>query len=323
MIPETAILEAIVDHENGDPGIAIYDVSHILREEALKLATKARAQGKRRKKLFGTRDPSLIDTAIVHKSGGNGPRGFKGCMSTMTFVVYHRGWDGAAYTFWFSKIPDRDEKNRIVVYRMQPDHVKSWHTGGKLNEFGIGLGVQGNYDGNWDLLSSGLPKIDRQPTPAQFEALRLGLRYVLQRYDGINIGQQSAHSDHSLTGHWEHGKLCCPGDALRAWVERTRTGAPIAFKPGRPEIPERVDGEVDPFRFTPEQYQKALYYVGFNPGPIDGILGDRTRAALEEFQEFSGVEVDGWYGLETAKAMKFHLTSLQLIREEDFRKGLV
>ncbi|GEM_PF-3116810 len=31
--------------------------------------------------------------------------------------------------------------------------------------------------------------------------------------------------------------------------------------------------------------QKALHQAGYNPGPIDGVYGWRTRAAMEKFQE--------------------------------------
>lgn len=31
--------------------------------------------------------------------------------------------------------------------------------------------------------------------------------------------------------------------------------------------------------------QTALLYLGFNPGPVDGVIGRRTRSALSEFQE--------------------------------------
>jgi hypothetical protein len=39
--------------------------------------------------------------------------------------------------------------------------------------------------------------------------------------------------------------------------------------------------------------QTALKEQGFNPGPIDGIMGPRTRAALHKFQKANGLAVGG------------------------------
>ncbi len=39
--------------------------------------------------------------------------------------------------------------------------------------------------------------------------------------------------------------------------------------------------------------QAALQYLGFNPGPIDGLRGRRTRSAIIQFQEQSGLTETG------------------------------
>jgi N-acetylmuramoyl-L-alanine amidase len=39
--------------------------------------------------------------------------------------------------------------------------------------------------------------------------------------------------------------------------------------------------------------QARLKNLGYNPGPIDGRLGDRTRAAIRAFQTAKGLTVDG------------------------------
>lgn len=43
------------------------------------------------------------------------------------------------------------------------------------------------------------------------------------------------------------------------------------------------------------ELQQALKSAGFNPGPIDGIFGPRTQAALRAYQESIGVPVTGVY----------------------------
>jgi peptidoglycan hydrolase-like protein with peptidoglycan-binding domain len=50
---------------------------------------------------------------------------------------------------------------------------------------------------------------------------------------------------------------------------------------------------------TPEEiaeYQTDLEAVGCWAGPVDGILGPRTEAALREFQEAEGLDVTGLFG---------------------------
>lgn len=39
--------------------------------------------------------------------------------------------------------------------------------------------------------------------------------------------------------------------------------------------------------------QAALIYLGFNPGPVDGLRGRQTRSALNLFQESKGLNVTG------------------------------
>ncbi len=320
-IPEGAVLEAITTPKATSPGdpIAIYDVSEVLGDAAALLRSKAIKAGKKRKARFGSRDPDGIDTCIVHKSGGNGPAGYKGALATMRFVVSHRGWWGAAYTFWGSREADRDPDGRLVVYRLQNDTVKSWHTGHGMNGRGVGIGIQGNYDGNWDLLADGMPKVDREPTEDQWAALPALVDYIEDKYPLIAYGRTAEHEDeYGLTGHWEHGKSVCPGDALRAWVMERR-GSPVGHVPmPRPELPAIPGGEVNPYKFTPHQYQKALTILGFDPGPIDGKPGDLTRAALEDFQESAGLNDDGWYGFNTAGAILIALQARGLASGDAF-----
>ena len=54
--------------------------------------------------------------------------------------------------------------------------------------------------------------------------------------------------------------------------------------------------------------QKRLDVCGYHPGPVDGVLGPRTKAALTAFQKDNGLRVDGSIGIET-------LMRLDLIRK--------
>jgi hypothetical protein len=316
-IPEGAVLEAVVDGKNGNPGIAIYDASLVLDDLAADYTARAIKDGKRRKGKFGTRDPDAIDTIIAHKSGANGPAGFAGLEASVRFVVYHRGWEGAAYTFWVPRTCERDDAGRLVVYRAQSDEVQSWHTGHGMNQTGVGIGFQGNYDGEWDLLASGMPKIDRMPTQDQIFAAPLLVDWVHENYPKTTLGKREDGS-WGLTGHWEHGKRVCPGDYWRAWIERKRGEGKVERAEFVTRLSPAVDKEVDTQRFKPLQFQKALLVLKFDPGPIDGDVGHRTRAALEDFQEASGLDADGWYGRKTATALLKALRQAGLADQEKF-----
>ncbi len=50
---------------------------------------------------------------------------------------------------------------------------------------------------------------------------------------------------------------------------------------------------------TVTQLQQKLASLGFDPGPIDGIFGPRTRAAVLAFQRARGIAVDGIVGPQT------------------------
>jgi N-acetylmuramoyl-L-alanine amidase len=63
-------------------------------------------------------------------------------------------------------------------------------------------------------------------------------------------------------------------------------------------------GHLNPMDHTPDNgvsgYQARLRNLGYNPGPIDGICGPRTRAAVRAFQRDNPpLEVDGIVGPKT------------------------
>lgn len=56
------------------------------------------------------------------------------------------------------------------------------------------------------------------------------------------------------------------------------------------------------------QIQTALYNAGYDPGPIDGKLGNKTRLAVKEFQRDNGLKADGVVGNQTWSKLGKYLT---------------
>jgi hypothetical protein len=54
---------------------------------------------------------------------------------------------------------------------------------------------------------------------------------------------------------------------------------------------------------TTRGVQSALAALGYDPGPVDGVMGPRTRAAVMAFQRSAGLVVDGVVGPATRGAL--------------------
>lgn len=61
-------------------------------------------------------------------------------------------------------------------------------------------------------------------------------------------------------------------------------------------------GFLDPLE-TMSGIQQRLLNLGFDPGPIDGAIGDRTRAAVRRFQQRHKLTVDGDPGPQTRRVL--------------------
>lgn len=53
---------------------------------------------------------------------------------------------------------------------------------------------------------------------------------------------------------------------------------------------------------TVKQEQCLLAYLGYDPGPIDGLDGSNTRDAVKAFQRADGLTVDGVVGVQPSGA---------------------
>ena len=52
------------------------------------------------------------------------------------------------------------------------------------------------------------------------------------------------------------------------------------------------------------EVQRALTRAGYDPGPVDGKLGKKTRSAIKAFQRKSGLTADGVVGEKTWAALR-------------------
>jgi len=63
-----------------------------------------------------------------------------------------------------------------------------------------------------------------------------------------------------------------------------------------------------PYKPSANEIQTALKNAGFYTGSIDGKIGPKTKAAIEEFQRSSGLTADGKVGPKTWQALAKYLT---------------
>lgn len=68
---------------------------------------------------------------------------------------------------------------------------------------------------------------------------------------------------------------------------------------------------------TVAQVQHLLSYLGFDPGKVDNIWGNKTSTALKEFQNhFGGITANGEINLETEKALR-HAVAYDMFKNAD------
>jgi peptidoglycan hydrolase-like protein with peptidoglycan-binding domain len=84
-----------------------------------------------------------------------------------------------------------------------------------------------------------------------------------------------------------------------------------------------LDLEDHPVAIDPaevREIQTRLQNLGYNPGPIDGILGPKTEAAIRDFQAARGLIVDGIVGPQTQSALEQSVSESQGLSFETLPK---
>ncbi len=66
-----------------------------------------------------------------------------------------------------------------------------------------------------------------------------------------------------------------------------------------------------------EKLQKRLHKLGIDPGPIDGVFGPKTEAAVRGFQTMQMIDVDGIAGPKTLEALKAAVKKMKEAKEAE------
>ena len=84
-------------------------------------------------------------------------------------------------------------------------------------------------------------------------------------------------------------------------LSRSAIAAGVALAIGSATALERDSSYVDPT--TIREVQRTLHRHGFRAGPIDGVMGPSTRAALKSFQQSQNLERTGQLNRQTLVAL--------------------
>lgn len=156
-------------------------------------------------KRYRSRRPIVIERVYVHHSGSRGEAGIAGAENCADYTIHAREWPGIPYHYWIPEEGLYDDCGRLVVLRTQPHETISYHTGG-LNEFGLGVALQGN-------------KTKRPVTDEQNQALDALLAWMLSAESQLALDPVRPIGWHSIAHVFGgRSKPSCPGKHTEAWL---------------------------------------------------------------------------------------------------------
>jgi len=180
---------------------------------------------------------------------------------------YHqsKGWVGIGYNYWIDFDGNIYEGRGLNVGA----HVEGW------NSRTIGIGYQGDFT-------------KQKMTDAQLKA---GIE--LNQYLMTKFGLTSK----DIVGHRDLAATSCPGPNFR--MDELRKGVTNMANVWSGQVLRRGDkGSLV------KDLQQMIKQAGFDPGPIDGVFGAKTEAAVRAAQKAYGLVVDGIAGPKTYAALK-------------------
>lgn len=198
-----------------------------------------------------------------------------------------RGWSGTGYA---SVVRQSGKRELGRGYDQVGAHVEGW------NSVSVGIVYIGGLD------ASGRPA--NTLNRAQEQGLVAELKHMLTLYPKAKIcGHRDLSPDRDGDGiiePHEHVKACPCFDAI-PWARAL--GLPAA------DIRGVWDGAARPVApVAPDErsvyLQRLLARAGYAFGPIDGIIGKRTREALRQYQTWAGLKVTGDFDAATVATLR-------------------
>ncbi|GAB5506697.1 MAG: hypothetical protein Rhirs2KO_18600 [Rhizobiaceae bacterium] len=184
-----------------------------------------------------------------------------------------RGWSGIGYHF----VIRRDGR----IERGRDERAIGAHVAG-FNSASLGIALVGGVDGR------GRP--ENNMTAEQFTSLETLLRDLAKRYPDAEVcGHRDLSPDRDRDGviePHEYLKACPCFDAIPWARER---GLPAASIRGTWDADAPAPAAGPDKRIV--YLQKLLRMSGYEFGPVDGIIGPKTEAAIGRFQAAAGLAV--------------------------------
>lgn len=182
----------------------------------------------------------------------------------------NNGWIGCGYHYLVRKDGS--------VWRGRPEEWVGAHSKGS-NKFAIGICFEGDYEKN-----NVMPD-------AQIIAGHELIQDILSRYPGLKIGK-----------HKDYDNTACPGnyfpfDKIVNGID-SDSGESSTEAPAETKKPLLVNGSTGDYV---RELQQKLVDLGYSVGStgVDGQYGKNTVAAVKQFQELNGLDVDGKCGDKT------------------------
>lgn len=98
--------------------------------------------------------------------------------------------------------------------------------------------------------------------------------------------------------------------AFSAWAAEEKKTAPAKEEKAEKKAPAKASEEI-------KKIQEALKAKGQIQGPIDGIMGAKTRAAIKAFQEASGLKGTGRLDDPTAEKLGVEKPKVKQVKKKE------
>lgn len=209
---------------------------------------------------------------------------------TLGNAAHRRGWESSDHNPWV-----KDGKGTGVV---------------RAGDFDAGKGLtpSESADGPGDDLLADLLRAGKADHPALGTGSYIIYEgYFYSRANGWKQRRYNGPNKHHSHVHVSVGRNQHSYDSTQAWgVAAKKPAVKAPAKSAEPDAPSLSKLKPGADNSAVRELQQRLAKLGYNPGPVDGIYGAKTKAAVTAFQKaqgWSGKDVDGIVGPVTLKRM--------------------